>query len=224
MDVYFAEYSEEYINTSSTVNALQNLENGNYDYIEMMEIIEDNISETVETLNDRGTNDPYYRATSTGKSFSDLASEFYYIQSVNVSKLYSDILEYQITKDKNLLLSQLSGEDQQLPDFQRLGTGEDTGCGNIDQRLCGKDAESGNTNITYEYILDDIYEKNLVDTYGKVIGEGDQTVTYDKLIYSWRDHNESKEFALIDAAYCNYIIGVFSQCSGADGGRLRGDE
>lgn len=218
LDVYFAEYSEEYINTSSTVNALQNLENENYDYIEMMEIIEDNISETVETLNDRGTNDPYYRATSTGKSFSDLASEFYYIQSVNVSKLYSDILEYQITKDKNLLLSNYR---ERINNYQISNGSEQEKIQDVVTLINAyveKMRESGNTNITYEYILDDIYEKNLVDTYGKVIGEGDQTVTYDKLIYSWRDHNESKEFALIDAAYCNYIIGVFSQCSGADGG------
>src|SRR5699024_10380153 len=43
--------------------------------------------------------------------------------------------------------------------------------------------------------------------------EGDQTVTYDKLIYSWRDHSETKEHALIDIAYCNYIISGFEKSS-----------
>ena len=132
--------------------------------------------------------------------------------------MYSDILEYQITKDKNLLLSNYR---ERINNYQISNGSEQEKIQDVVTLIDAyveKMRESGNTNITYEYILDDIYEKNLVDTYGEVIGEGDQTVTYDKLIYSWRDHNESKEFALIDAAYCNYIISVFSQCSGADGG------
>lgn len=216
LDVYFKEYSETYVNTGAIINSLHDLENSNYDYIEMMEIIEENIGNTVLTLNARSSGGAYYRATSTGKSFADLASEFYFIQSVKLSQLYSDILENQITRDKNLLISNYkeringynisnSAEEKKIEDVLVLIN-----------TYVEKMRESGNTNITYEYILDDVYEKNLVDTYGEVIGEGDQTVTYDKLIYSWRDHNESKEAALIDAAYCQYIIDVFSQCRGLD--------
>ena len=74
--------------------------------------------------------------------------------------------------------------------------------------------ESGNTNITYEYILDTVHEKNLVDGSGNPIASGDQTVTYDELIYSWRDHNENKEYSIIDTAYSQYIIDTFSACTG----------
>ena len=73
--------------------------------------------------------------------------------------------------------------------------------------------ESGNTNITYEYILDNVHEKNLVDGSGYAVA-GDQTVTYDELIYGWRDHNETREYSIIDTAYCNYIIDTFSACTG----------
>ena len=69
--------------------------------------------------------------------------------------------------------------------------------------------ESGNTNITYEYILDTVHDKNLLE-----VSPGDQTVTYDELIYSWRDHNESKEYLTIDTAYSHYIIDTFSACTG----------
>ena len=69
--------------------------------------------------------------------------------------------------------------------------------------------ESGNTNITYEYILDTVHDKNLLE-----VAPGDQTVTYDELIYSWRDHNESKEHLIIDTAYSHYIIDTFSACTG----------
>ena len=68
--------------------------------------------------------------------------------------------------------------------------------------------DSDNTNITYEYILDDVYERNLQEYFG------DQTVTYDELIYGWRDHSESRAHRIIDSAYCRYIIDTFTSCSG----------
>ena len=75
--------------------------------------------------------------------------------------------------------------------------------------------DSGNTNITSEYILDNLHERNLVDSDGNPIEAGDQTVTYDELVYSWRDHNEAKEHSIIDSAYCKYILDTFQKCTGA---------
>lgn len=210
-DVYFAQYSEKYINLGSMGNSLSNLYKGNYDYIEMMEIIEENISQTLSALYGYGSSTPYYRATSTGMSFNDLANEFSYIQSVEISGLYSEIFENQVTKDKNLLISKYNeriknydisnmAEEEKIQDVLVL----------IDDYI-EKMRESGNTNITYEYILDEVYQKELSNYYGELLGQGEQTVTYDKLIYSWRDHNESKEYAIIDSAYCQYVIDVFTQ-------------
>ena len=65
--------------------------------------------------------------------------------------------------------------------------------------------ESGNTNITSDYILDNVHEKNLVEN----APPSDQTVTYDELIYGWRDHNETKEHAVIDTAFCRYVLDTF---------------
>ena len=78
--------------------------------------------------------------------------------------------------------------------------------------------ESGNTNISYEYILDNLHERNVQDYVG------DQTVTYDELIYSWRDLNESKEHAIIDSAYCNYILDTFTSCTGNCGGACKSSD
>ena len=72
--------------------------------------------------------------------------------------------------------------------------------------------ESGNTNITFEYILDNVHERNLVDAYGNAL-TGDQTVTYDELIYGWRSHNETKEYLIIDSAYSQYVIDLFQRCT-----------
>ena len=131
-----------------------------------------------------------------------------------MSELFSRIFEYQITRDKQLLLATYStriqeNDVEELSETEMLDDVVD-----LINAYVEKMRDSDNTNITYEYILDDVYEKDLVDTYGEVVGEGDQTVTYDKLIFSWRDHSESREYAIIDSAYCRYIMEVFSACTG----------
>lgn len=215
LDLYFADYSENYINVESISNSLSRIYEENFDYIEMMELIDENVSSTVASLYQRVNSAPYYRATSTGMSFTDLADTFNYIQRVKVSELFSTIFEYQVTKNKNVLISDYSTRienhnieniayEKKIDDVMEL----------IDAYVV-KMRDSGNTDITYEYILNDVYDRDLTDADGNPIYSGDQTVTYDKLIYSWRNHNESKEYAIIDSAYCQYIIDVFSDCTGA---------
>ena len=77
--------------------------------------------------------------------------------------------------------------------------------------------ESGNTDITADYILNEVHEKNITDGDGNVITKGDQTVTYDKLIYAWRDHDLNDALATIDTAYCRYVLDTFNSCTGACG-------
>ena len=214
LDLYFSDYSENYVNVATTQNSLSRIYQDNYDYIEMMEIIDSDLSSTISTLSQRVNWGDAFRSAKTGLSFSDLAQEFSFIQSVKVSELFSRIFEYQITRDKQLLLATYStriqeNDVEELTETEMLDDVVD-----LINAYVEKMRDSDNTNITYEYILDDVYEKDLVDTYGEVVGEGDQTVTYDKLIFSWRDHSESREYAIIDSAYCRYIMEVFSACTG----------
>ena len=108
LDVYFAEYSQKYVNVAPAKNVIENIENENYDYIEMVEMIDTGIDETLTTLYQRIDQNPYYRATNTGVSFSDLADEFNYLRYVKLSSLFSKIYKYQITKNKTVLISDYS--------------------------------------------------------------------------------------------------------------------
>ncbi len=215
LDLYFTEYSEKYISGAPITNAIGGIDTTNFDYIEMMELIDSGISDTLTALYDRVGYEPNFRAASTGMSFGDFAREFEFIQSVEVSGLFSDILEHQITKNKALLISDYNErinsyainslvDDEQIEDVLSI----------IDDYVL-KMRESGNTNITFEYILEEVYNKQWVDEDGNALGDGEQTVTYDQLIYSWRDHMDSKEYATIDSAYCNYILHIFGECTGA---------
>ncbi|MBR3932789.1 MAG: diguanylate cyclase [Clostridia bacterium] len=216
LDVYFAEFSQKYVNVAPANNTIENLDKANYDYLEIVELIDTNIEETTATLYQRIEKSPYYRASGTGTSFNDLAEEFNYLRDVKVSWLFSEIYKYQLTKNKDVLVSDYTTrienngiannkDDSLVDDIVTI----------IDEYVT-KMRDSGNTNITHEYILDDLHDRNLQDYFG------DQTVTYDELIYDWKDHNESKEHALIDSAYCTYVIDTFTSCTGRCGGKCTG--
>ena len=113
-----------------------------------------------------------------------------------------------MTKNKSVLISDYTTriDNNNISNAKEESLVEDVVA--VIEAYVNKMRESGNTNITYEYILDDLHERDLQEYFG------DQTVTYDELIYSWRDHKESKEHAIIDSAYCRYILDTFTKCTG----------
>ena len=212
LDVYFERFSQKYVNVAPANNTIENLDKNDYDFIEMMELVDTSIDDTLSTLYQRIDQNSFYRSTETGVSFSELADDFNYLRQVNVSSLFSKIYKYQITKNKSVLISDYNAriDNNHISNTKDESIVEDVVT--VIDAYVKKMRESGNTNISYEYILDNLHERNLQDYVG------DQTVTYDELIYSWRDHNESREHAIIDSAYCNYILDTFTTCTGNCGG------
>ena len=212
LDVYFEQFSQKYVNVAPANNTIKNIDKNDYDFIEMMELIDTGIDGTLTTLYQRIDQNDFYRSTETGVSFSELADDFNYLRQVKVSSLFSKIYKYQITKNKAVLISDYTTriDNNTISNAKADGIVEDVVT--LIDAYVTKMRESGNTNITYEYILDNLHERNLQDYVG------DQTVTYDELIYSWRDHRESKEHAIIDSAYCTYVIDTFNHCTGNCGG------
>ena len=215
LDVYFEQFSQKYVNVAPANNTIENLNQNDYDFIEMMELIDTSIDNTLTTLYQRIDQNNFYRATGTGVSFSELVDDFNYLRQVQVSSLFSKIYKYQITKNKAVLVSDYTTriDNNNISNVKDESIVEDVVT--VIDAYVKKMRESGNTNITYEYILDDVHERNIQDF------AGDQTVTYDELIYSWRDHKESREHAIIDSAYCNYILDTFTSCTGHCGGACR---
>lgn len=208
LDVYFEQFSQKYVNVAPANNTIENLNKNDYDFIEMMELIDTSIDNTLATLYQRIDQNNYYRSTETGVSFAELADDFNYLRQVNVSSLFSKIYKYQITKNKSVLVSDYTTriDNNNISNEKDESLIEDIVT--VIDAYVTKMRESGNTNISYEYILDNLHERDVQDYFG------DQTVTYDELIYSWRDRNETKEHAIIDSAYCNYVLDTFTSCTG----------
>lgn len=208
LDVYYEQFSQQYVNVAPANNTIENLNRNDYDFIEMMELIDTSISNTVDTLYHRIEQNAFYRSTETGISFSELVNDFNYLRQVKVSSIFSKIYKHQITKNKSVLVSDYTTriDNNVISNAKDKSVVEDIVA--VIDAYVTKMRDSGNTNISYEYILDDLHERNMQDYFG------DQTVTYDELIYSWRDNNEKIEHAVIDSAYCNYILDTFTSCTG----------
>lgn len=218
LDVYFEQFSQKYVNVAPANNTIKNLDKNDYDYIEMMELIDTSIDNTLNTLYQRIDQNNYYRSTETGFSFSELADEFNYLRQVKVSALFSEIYKYQITKNKAVLISDYTTriDNNNISNTKDDSIVEDVVT--VIRAYVDKMRKSGNTNITHEYILDNLHERNVQDFVS------DQTVTYDELIYSWRDHRENMEHAIIDSAYCKYVIDTFQECTGNCNGACKSSE
>ncbi len=148
LDVYFAQFSQKYVNVSPANNTIENLNSGNYDYIEMMEVIDKSIDDTLSTLYQRMDQNSYYRSTQTGASFSDIADEFNYLRQVKVSAIFSNIYKYQITKNKSVLISDYTTriDNNDISNIKEDSIIEDVVA--VIDAYVEKMRESGNTNIT----------------------------------------------------------------------------
>ena len=209
LDVYFSDYSNKHINQEQVNNQTRDLIATDYDYLEMLERIDRQLSETVDTLHIRYLRERYFRSADTGYSFSDLRDQFKLILDVDVSRLYSLILGNQVTKDRALLLNKYQNRIANY-DLTSQNAQEDINdILRIINAYVDKMRESGNTDIDYNYILSDVYDREWgKDGSGNPVATN-RTIQYDALLRSWVAACDRWDYAEIDAAYCAYIISVF---------------
>ena len=163
LDVYFEQFSRKYVNVAPANNTIDNLNKNDYDYIELVELIDTSINNTLTTLYQRIEQNNFYRSTETGVSFSELANDFDYLRQVKVSSLFSRIFKHQITKNKSVLVSDYTTriDNNNISNAKDMSLVEDVVT--VIDAYVTKMRNSGNTNISHEYILDDVHEKNVLD-------------------------------------------------------------
>mgnify|MGYP000055008651 FL=1 len=215
LDVYIASYGESHINYDSpAINDVSNLGSQSYDYLEQAEILRNSISNACDALDGRINADTEaFRSTTTGYSFSDLRREFALLRDVEISNLYAWILGNRVTENHDVLVAKY---ENRIKDY---GLENDESQENIAaiQEIINTYVtmmrESGNTNITYEYILDELHD-DLFTTEPEGEGEPqkvfDQTVEYDTLLSGFISENTDYASALVDIAYCQYILDVYN--------------
>lgn len=215
LDVYIAIYGEEHINSGTpAVNDVSKINNHNYDYIEKAEILNKSLSAACYELERRADAvDDVFRASSTGYTFSDLKNEFSILKNIEVSDLYAYILNNCITQNRDVLIAKYENR------IKEYNLNNDKSQDHIDaieeiiESYVNMMRESGNTDITYEYILNEVNDNWHESADEEALSQWemiDQTVEYDVLLKNYISERSDYENALIDVAYCEYILDVYN--------------
>lgn len=206
LDVYTAYYGETHVNSARSANSVNDLYEKSYDYIEMMDVIDDSLTDTLETLDGKMSGDSTFRSSVTGYSFSDLFREYELLQNIEVPKITAMILAGKVTKDRDILLNKYRNRNNDLTIENNTSELEIQKIIGIIDSYVQMMSDSDNTNITSEYILQDIYD----DTQGGLYSKTDQTTSYDKLLIRYVADRTGYTANEIDAAYNQFIIDTFT--------------
>lgn len=206
LDVYSAYYGETHVNSARSPNGVNDIYDKGYDYIEMMDVIDESLTATLQTLNGKISGDSTFRSSVTGYSFSDLYREYELLQNIEVPKITAQILAGKITKNRDILLAKYRNRNNDLSIENSASEQEVEKIMGVIDSYVQMMSDSGNTNITSEYILGDIYD----DTQGGLYSKTDQTTSYDKLFIRYVQDRTGYTANEIDAAYNQYILDTFS--------------
>ena len=209
LDVYSAYYGETHVNSARSANGVNDIYTKGYDYIEMMDVIDQSLTATLETLNDKISGDSTFRSSVTGYTFADLYREYELLQNIEVPKITAQILSGKITKDRDILLNKYRNRNNDLDITNNATELEIQKIMGVIDSYVQMMSDSGNTDITSDYILQDIYD----DTQGGRYSKTDQTTSYDKLLTRYVQDRTGYTANEIDAAYNRYILDTFSDAS-----------
>ena len=207
---YYEFYAGKYVEEQLQNNGVSVLAEGNYDYLESAQVLEDSISEMLDYLLSKRAAYPNFRSVETGYTYNDLYRIYDHISSYEIPSLYAAILSNAETNDIDLLISRLTKdcEDMQLYIENRQNRAESlkTLIENYSQR--NKDImdyhyhSAAGQEIGTEYILKDVETEREA---------GNKETTYDGLIQEYVNLNIGIRQKEIEKAHKEYLLSVFDQ-------------
>ncbi len=205
---YYEFYAEKYVEEQLQNNGVSVLAEGDYDYLESAQVLEDSVSEMLDYLLDKRVSQPYFRSVETGYTYNDLYRIYYFLYNYEIPSLYTAILTNAETSDIDLLMSRLTKdcEDLQLYIENRQERADylkkliDNYSERNKEMMDYHYHSSTSQDIGTEYILKDVeydHEHNNKET------------TYDGLIQECVDLNIGIRQKTIEKEHKEYLLSVF---------------
>lgn len=207
LEEYMQYYGEKYIDTLGTTDNLDDVLNSGYDYIEIMDLIEDSLSLSIETLNSKISSDDTFRSSTTNMSFSDLVNEFNFYYS-KASSITAQIINDQITKDRDVLLAKYEKKNTDMDLETSSNEKKISDIKDIIDSYVSMMEDSGNASFADEDILESVY-----DEYDKNYSNEKHTTSYDELMEDYVASRIGCEKNDIETAYNEYIIEKFTNAN-----------
>lgn len=221
LECYFAYYGQKHVNSAGIANSIQDIYTKDYDYIEMAEVIEASLDETLDWLQAKEEIDSSFHSVGTGLSFADLYDEFSFIKETELSQLTADILLYKVTKDRETLLSKYRNRKNALASANSAYSSQndrirgvlyyyEEAIGRFGHEQANADGSGDREDDIYNHILADIYEGAGQETANGMTQESAEQITeYDRLLLEYSESRTFFEYNNIESDYDQYIINVF---------------
>lgn len=213
---YYEFYAGKYVEQPLQNNGVTVLSEGNYDYLESAQVLDDSVSEMLDYLLDKRAAYPYFRSVETGYTYNDLYQIYSYLYEYEIPSLYASILTNADTSDIDLLISRLIKDCE---DVQLYIENRQTRAGAL-KKLIDTYSERNKEIMDYhyhsstgqeigtEYILKDVeYNRE----------KGEKETTYDGLIQEYVDLNISVRQKTIEKEHKEYLLSIFDSAARGKG-------
>lgn len=208
IDHYTKFYNEKYISLASVNDIAYDDDLGNYDYIDMAEMLSDNLDEIISKLSNYQQRDSDFRSKSTGFTFSDLSKEYSYLSEFVMSGIFSDIYAGQISKDKDKLIKTYTQEKESYLlssanylEFADVAKSRMDSFSSVNKEVPNAYNKATSDNDDALEIIQDVHDYDNVDN---------TVTTYDDLIDSYVTYQIDSNNARLSADKCQDIINKFT--------------
>lgn len=210
---YYEFYAGKYVEEPLQGNGVSVLAEGNYDYMESTQVLEDSISEMLDYLLSKREDYPYFRSVDTGYTYNDLYRIYRLLYNYEIPGLYAAILSNAETNDSDLLMSRLTKDCEDLQLY----------IGNRQERADFLKKLIDNYSIRNKEMMDYHYQsaENGTESILKDVEynreHSSKETTYDELIQEYVDLNIDVRQKAIEKAHKEYLLSVFETAHGTPG-------
>ena len=210
---YYEFYAGKYVEEPLQGNGVSVLAEGNYDYVESTQVMEDSISEMLDYLLSKREDYPYFRSVDTGYTYNDLYRIYRLLYNYEIPSLYAAILNNAETKDIDLLVSRLTKDCEDLQLYIE----------NRQERSKSLKKLIDNYSIRNKEMMDYHYQsaENGTESILKDVEynheHSNKETTYDGLIQEYVDLNIDVRQKTIEKEHKEYLLSVFEAEDHAQG-------
>ena len=202
---YYEFYAGKYVEEQLQGNGVSVLAEGNYDYMESTQVLEDSISEMLDYLLSKREDYPYFRSVETGYTYNDLYRIYRLLYNYEIPGLYAAILSDAETDDIDLLVSRLTKDCEDL----QLNIGNRQERADFLKKLIDNYSARNKEMMDYHYQSAENGTESILKDVEYNHEHSSKETTYDELIQEYVNLNIDVQQKTIEKAHKEYLLSVF---------------
>ena len=204
---YFKYYTERYLYLAALNEVDYSLNQKNFDYLEQAEQLQDNVKQTIESLQSYEKDSVSYRSPTTGLTFEDILKDFERIDEYAIPIIFSKIYEAQLSQNKTLLINKYT---ERMEATEREAANNLYKAESAQTRMEAYVNANRNVHSAYSNPSDDEDINILQDVDWTRDREINTQTMYDNLIVSYANDSIAANNNRIDAEHCRAVIERFT--------------